>query len=311
MGTEIVTLENTKLPAYLQAGAASSVVTENALAGMGSGTSHPRISCKAARFRIIEDGTEQILNTLSLSAVVVGANPCVSKIYFDGAYDPEDPKSPECFSEDGVGPDASASKPQNNLCASCPKNAWGSKITPQGTETKACGDLKRLAVVSVDDVGGTVYELVVTPAAFGSWRDHVKKLQMRNVPIEAAITNLSFDPTASFPKLQFAFGGFLSDEDYQTARKVALGDSIKEITRQKAGGRTLATKVEHPKALTPAPTPPVAPTPAPAPAAPVATGFGKKKKPAAPAPAAPAEAPPAVSMDDLEKELAAFAASDD
>lgn len=277
---------NITVPAHL----ANRVGTPSALGasltgGISEGESFPRISIKGSRFRIVEGDTETVLDTTTLEIVIVGANPKLSKTWYAKAWTPEsEPSAPDCFSLDGIKPDASAEDPQNDLCASCPHNAWGSKTAPNGQQLKACSDQKRLAVVAADDPEGAVYLLSVTPAALKGLNQYHKELSVRGIPPEIVKTKVTFDTNASFPKLQFGFGGFL-DEDEQAAVDQLFGtDEIKMIT-----GELVKQPVELPKiAQAPkvAPKPAVkevepevepAPAPAPEPEAAPKRGFGASK----------------------------------
>ncbi len=327
-----IALANVQLPAYLTEMGGSSVL-DNAVSGIKSGNSNPRISIKGSRFRIVEDGVEQTLNVLTLSSVIVGANSALSRQYYEGAYDPDNAGGPACFSDDGVSPDITAEQPQSDRCATCPKSVWGSKISPQGKEIKACSDLKRLAVVSSDDLDGSIYELTVTPSALTDFNKYARDLKVRKIPVEACKTILGFDANASYPKLTFSFGGFLDRDEAMKARAIAIGDEVKEVVRQKV--IPVVQQIAAPVA-TPAPVaaaPAAQPTPAAAPKK-AAKGFGGTAE-AAPAAApkkaakgfgAPAEAPvgapvekelnpapvaaaPAADLSDFEAELAEFAAT--
>jgi hypothetical protein len=200
---------------------------------------------------------------------------------------------------DGIGPDSESKDPQNDMCASCPQNAWGSKVTPQGQEIKACADLKRLAVVSADDPSGPVYLLSVTPAALKGLNQYQKELSVRGIPPEIVKTRISFDTDASFPKLKFAFGGFLEADTQEIVDKLFGTDEVKEVTGESARPVAAVPKIAAPQA---APRPAVRaavpvkkPTPAPAPASAAAPkrGFGAPKA-AAVAPAIKPAAKPAV-----------------
>jgi len=295
---------NMQVPAHL----AGRVGVPSALAasltgGLSSGNSFPRISIKGARFRIVEGDTETVLESTAMDAVIVGANPRLSKTWYAKQWDKDaEPTGPDCFSLDGIGPDPESTAPQNDLCASCPQNAWGSKITPSGQQIKACSDNKRLAVVAADDASGPVYLLSVTPAALKGLNQYQKELSVRGIPPEIVKTRVSFDTDASFPKLKFTFGGFLDAETQQVVDGLFGSESVKEIT-----GETIRQPVAVPQLPKPAsvaaqaapkPAAPVAapveepaPAPAPAQAAAPKRGFGAPK--AAPA-AAPAPAPKAV-----------------
>lgn len=210
-----LTVSTAKIPAHLASRIGAGSALGSALSGGMSGESVPRISIKGGKFRLKEDGAETILSDSVLETVIVGANPRLSKSYYATKWNPKvEPEAPDCFSMDGVRPDSSVAAPENDLCATCPKNAWGSAVTDNGQQLKACADQKRLAVVSADDPSGTIYLLLVTPAALKGLNQYHKELAVRGIPAEVVRTRVSFDPDASFPKLMFSFGGFL-DEDTQ------------------------------------------------------------------------------------------------
>lgn len=307
-----LTLANVQVPAHLaQRVGVPSILAQSLAGGIGSGETTARISIKGSRFRIAEGGTETVLDTTNLDVVVVGANPRLSKTWYAKAWTPEsEPSSPDCFSLDGVGPDTQATEPQNDLCASCPQNAWGSKVTPQGKQIKACSDQKRLAVVSADDPTGPIYLLQVTPAALQGLGKYQKELSLRGIPAEIVRTRVSFDTDASFPKLKFDFGGFLDADTQQEVDKLFGTEEVRQITGElRTAAIPAVPKIASPQQVAPKPAPVVAqPEPAPIPVAEESAapkrGFGASKKVVAPAPApqakasAPASAPSAASLAD-------------
>ena len=303
---------NVQIPAHLVGRVGvPSVLAASLTGGRSSGNSVPRISIKGARFRIVEGDTETVLDQTFLDIVVVGANPRLSKQWYAKAWTPDsEPSAPDCFSLDGIGPDTESTSPQNDLCASCPQNAWGSKITPQGQQIKACADQKRLAVVAADDPSGPAYLLLVTPAALKGLNQYQKELSMRGIPPEIVKTKVSFDTDASFPKLKFSFAGFL-DEDTQTAVDSLFGsDDVKAITGE-AVNKPVAVPapVARPPAVVAKPV--AAPKPEPVAEVPPAApkrGFGTKTAaPAAPAKAKPvAAAPVETAVSSLMDEIAAL-----
>jgi hypothetical protein len=298
-----ITLANVQVPAHLaQRVGVPSVLAQSLAGGIGSGESVPRISIKGSRFRIVEGGTETVLDTTTLDVVVVGANPRLSKTWYAKAWTPEsEPSNPDCFSLDGVSPDTQATEPQNDLCASCPQNAWGSKVTPQGKQIKACSDQKRLAVVAADDPTGPVYLLQVTPAALQGLGKYQKELSLRGIPAEIVRTRVSFDTDASFPKLKFDFGGFLDEATQQEVDKLFGTEEVRQITGElRTAAVPAVPKINAPQQVAPKPAPVAAqPEPAPTPVAeePAAPkrGFGAPKKAATPAPAPQAKATPAAT----------------
>lgn len=290
---------NVQIPAHLANRVGKPSVLADAISGgIGSGEVIPRISLKGSRFRIREGESETVLDATYLDVVIVGANPRLSKTWYAKAWTPDaEPVAPDCFSLDGVRPSSEAENPQNDLCATCPHNAWGSKVTPQGQKIKACSDQKRLAVVAADDPTGPIYLLSVTPAALKGLNQYQTELKMRGIAPEIVKTRISFDTNASFPKLMFGFGGFLNEEVMEAVDKLFNTSEVKVVTGEEAATAPQSVPMEAPKpqlvkpkaAPAPAPvedTPPfdVEEAPAPAPK----RGFGAK---AAPAAAAPAPAP--------------------
>ena len=311
---------NIQVPAHLAARVGSPSALGAALTGgLSAGQSFPRISIKGSRFRIKEGDTETVLDSTTLDVVIVGANPRLSKTWYAKTWTPDsEPSSPDCFSLDGIGPDPESADPQNDLCASCPQNAWGSKVTPMGQQIKACSDNKRLAVVAADDPSGPVYLLSVTPAALKGLNQYQKELSVRGIPPEIVKTRIGFDTDASFPKLKFGFGGFLDADTQEVVDTLFGSEQVKEIT-----GETPRTPVAVPKIAAPAPVAPKpavkaaapveepAPAPAPAQAAAPKRGFGASK-PAAPAPAAPAaKAAPAKAAAPVQTADAASSLADE
>lgn len=316
-----IILANVQIPAHLSAKVGQpSALSQSIASGISSGQSFPRISIKGARFRIIEDGTETVLDTTSLDVVIVGANPKLSKTFYAKAWDKDaEPSAPDCFSLDGVRPHPESEGPQNDVCASCPHNAWGSKTGPQGQQLKACTDQKRLAVVAADDPEGPVYLLQVTPAALKGLNSYHKELSVRGIPAEVVKTKIGFDTDASFPKLKFGFGGFLDEDTYAAVEPLFGADNVMEITGERqpeaaaapSTPRKTVVKVSKPE-----------PEPEPEPEEEVAApkrGFGAAKAAPAAAPKAAAKPKPepkaATVVDDevssLADEIAALVGDDD
>jgi len=316
-----------QVPAHLMAHIKQpSALSASLMGGIssGDGEGYPRISIKGSRFRIVEGGDETVLDTTALDVIVVGANPKLSKTWYAKEWNKDaEPAAPDCFSLDGIKPDASSTDPQNDLCASCPQNAWGSKVTPNGQQVKACSDQKRLAIVAADDPEGPVYLLQVTPSALKGLNAYQKELVMRGIPAEFVKTRITFDTDASYPKLMFGFGGFIDEPTQAVVNKLFGAEHVKQITGEAAvpsAAPALAAPKPAPVEAAPAPV-----EAAPAPAAPAEAvemnggqpeapkrGFGAKKAAAAPVPKAkPVEEPKAAPTADpaassLADEIAAL-----
>lgn len=266
----------------------SSTVLGTAISGGINVSGAPRISIRGGRFRIVEEGSESVLPDLYLNVVIVGANPRLSKIFYEKQYSPDsEPSVPDCYSFDGLRPHVGVPSPQNDICAGCPQNAWGSRTTPQGVAIKACADQKRLAVVAAGgaQLDDTIYLVQIPPASLKNLNAYQRDLSRRGIPPEVVITKLGFDTDASHPKLTFEFGGFMTEEQQGRADTLFGSPAVVEVTgeadvpvgaipAQPAALPTPAAPVQL-AALTPAPAVVIKPAaPKAAPAAPSKFGSG-------------------------------------
>ena len=142
----------------------------------------------------------------SIDIVIVKANAQLSKTWYENGWDENANAPPDCASANGISPDQGVPKPQSNLCATCPKNAWGS--APNGGKGKACGDHRRLAVVPLADLrnegfGGPL--LLRCPAA--SLQDMAAfdaRYKGMGYPYFTMGIKIGFDAQESYPKFTFA-----------------------------------------------------------------------------------------------------------
>lgn len=258
MSNALAPIEGHAIPAHIQARMGqTSALTTSLAGGLSGGEALPRISIKASRFRIVENGEETVLPVTHLDVVVVGANPRLSKTYYDKPWDPDDVGAPKCKSLGGIAPDDDSEEKQNDLCATCPHNAWGSKTGPQGQKLKACTDLKRIAVVSPDDLEGPIYLLQVTPSAIKGLNAYQKGLSSRGIAPEVVKTRLTFDVEASFPKLVFGLGGFLDEDQIAKVDEIIAGHQVKIVTGEPDPNliQTVAVTTPKPNLVKAAPAP--------------------------------------------------------
>lgn len=176
------------------------------LAGGGPGVK--RISIRGSRFRLMSGG-EQIgkANPGPLNIMVLKAGD-INRTYFEGAYDPEKPGKPTCWSADGDTPadEVPAGQKQANQCAKCPQNVKGSG---QGN-SRACRFSQRLAILLEGD-HDNVYQMQVPAASlFGAgsgdkmpMQAYVKFLKAHNMPLQGIMTEVRFDEDSESPKLFF------------------------------------------------------------------------------------------------------------
>lgn len=224
-----------------------------------SGVDIPRISIRAGRYRLVEGGVETPVG-ITLDTIIVGANPRVSKVFYGKQYDASATDTrPDCFSNDGLKPDASVQNPVSSSCANCPHNELGSKILPSGAKSKMCNDQRHLAVVPAADPT-KVYALTVPVSGMKALREYIKDLGNYGLIAEETITELGFDETASFPKITFKRKGYVPESAIARVETLIQSDATKVATRQiapQAAGPALAAPEAKPAIAAPAQ--PVAP----------------------------------------------------
>jgi len=173
----------------------------------------PVLSIRGKVFRLKHQGQETDLIATNgfpmpyLDIIMLKASPRFSKIYYPSAFIEGSDDPPLCFSLDGITPDISAQQRQCATCAACPHNVWGSKTTQQGTQTKACADGRRIAIVPAgapmnEQFGGAML-LRVPPASLADLAAYGNQLAAYNIPYFAVVTRLSFAQDKAYPKMQF------------------------------------------------------------------------------------------------------------
>ena len=285
-----------RIAARQQAGTKSAV--SDALGG--SGADIPRISIRAGRYRLVEGGVETPVG-ITLDTIIVGANPRVSKVFYGKQYDASATDTrPDCFSNDGLKPDASVQAPVHHSCADCPNNVLGSKILPSGAKSKMCNDQRHLAVVPAADPT-KVYSLTVPVSGMKALREYIKDLGNYGLIPEETITELGFDESASFPKITFKRKGYVPESAIARVEALLNSDATKVATRQmapSAAGPALAAPETKPAIAAPAQ------AAAPAPVAPSVDDAYEDEAPAVVAP--PKEKPvvaPVKASDELSAKL--------
>tara|TARA_R110000787_G_scaffold4066_7_gene15829 strand:+ start:2687 stop:3565 length:879 start_codon:yes stop_codon:yes gene_type:complete len=206
------------------------------LAGGGGGGGSNRISLRGGRFREMVSGEQVNVNSEGLLNVIVINAAKLSRTYYAGAYDPENPTPPSCWSVDTQtsAAEVSAETRQSVRCMDCPQNIKGSG---QG-ESRACRFNQRVAVM-LEGKLDTVYQLQLPATSiFGEAKDgkmgmqaYAKYLRAHKTPSIAVVTQMYFDENSDTPKLFFKPTRPLTEEELQQA--VAMKDSddaIKAIT---------------------------------------------------------------------------------
>jgi hypothetical protein len=154
--------------------------------------------------------------TPQLDVVIVGVANAISKIYYERGYVEGDDNPPDCFSLDGITPDAAAPNKQHDVCATCRHNQWGSRITDAGKRAKSCQDSRRIAVVPLGDIqneqlGGPML-LRIPPTSLPNLANYSDLLERKSADFNYVGTRISFDYNVAYPKLEFQALGWLTTE---------------------------------------------------------------------------------------------------
>jgi hypothetical protein len=201
--------------------------------GAGGGK---RLSIKGNKFRLFVDGEQvSVSKEDSMNIVVVNAA-AVSRTYYEGSYDPNNPSAPSCWSVDTrvPAPEVPAEQRKASRCADCPMNVKGSG---QG-DSRACRFNQRLAI-TLEGKPDEVYQLQLPATSlFGEAKGgnmgmqaYAKLLNAHNTPIIAVLTEMRFDENAETPKLFFKPVRPLTEEELEAAVKAKDSeDAIKAIT---------------------------------------------------------------------------------
>ena len=218
-----LSLLNGNLPAHLRGG-----VDETTRALMGSvgesGPSIKRISIKGSVFRMVVAGKEVAKNEeRAMNVVIVGAAQHNSRTFYEATFaEGQGAKMPDCFSDNGISPNAKSTSPQASACKDCPQNVDGSAPSGKG---RACRFSRRLAVVLENDQNGDVFQLTLpAQSIFGKGVDgklpleaYVRLLGTNNVSVTSVVTEMRFDTSSATPKLTFKAVRYLEEDEFNNA----------------------------------------------------------------------------------------------
>ena len=168
----------------------------------------------------------------SIEVVLIRAAGVISKIFYANGWIEGSNEAPDCWSTNGVTPDAAVPNKVSAACLNCPNNAWGSRVTEQGKNSKACSDSKRLAIVPSEDLDNELFGgpllLRIPAASLKDVKAYGDKLSSVGYKYYAVSTRISFDVKDSYPHLVFNAIRPLTDEE---ARKVLELREDERVTR--------------------------------------------------------------------------------
>ena len=229
--SDLTLFSRDKLPAYLK-----NMQKDDISRSLISSSSIPKISIKGGVFRKIIGGEEVMRNEdRSMNMVIISAALTEYRMFFAGTFVEGESKGPDCWSTDGVSPDANVEGAQSPKCATCPQNIKGSG---QG-ESRACRYSRWVAVALENDLEGDIMQMVLpSQSVFGKGdkgklplRQYAKFLDAHGLPITAVVTEMRFDTDSATPKLTFKPVRPLTEDEYNMCHDRASGtDAINAIT---------------------------------------------------------------------------------
>lgn len=246
MTTNIIPINQAKMPAAMRARLeAGTAVNRNFADGVRD--AFPLISIRGGKFRVRVEGEERSLvdhneQPLPLNVVLVNGSKEISKVYYANPYQTNDMNPPDCWSLDGVRPDASIPQPINPICGTCDFNKFGS-AEPRGEGKrggKRCQDARRIAIVMPDFLGRVVEGRMVEPMVFlmrvpatslKNLKDYAVNLERNGWEPTACITQIYFDSETEYPKLKFRFINALDDAKYAQASQIAESKLVRDMLK--------------------------------------------------------------------------------
>lgn len=188
--------------------------------------------------------------------------------YYPGAYDPNKPGKPACWSLDGITRDPKVAEPPVTedgeivtKCASCPWAVKGSKVNELGKAVTACGEHRILVVIPhnkpdfpalrlklsiTSDYDGKSPELEAEDwFAFSNYKDAMRARGVSNTAF--IVTKMRFDPNPTYPKIIFQWGGWVDELGEGIQDKIlerAESDEVKNLLNGSWGDEGEAAPAE-------------------------------------------------------------------
>lgn len=176
-----------------------------------------------------------------VDVVILNAQKEMSRVFYIDPYQQGSRgKKPDCWSSNGIKPDDMVANPVNPICATCPNDAWGSGGSPAAPKAKACLQRRRTVVVPyiqdgdlTNEAGGGPMLLSVPPGSLQNQVKYGSDLNELGVFYSAAVTRLSFESGAKFPKIQFEILKTLDDAESAVVKEVRVSKSVETILNSK------------------------------------------------------------------------------
>ena len=231
-----------QLPAYLQQ---QKLIYKDSGLGAGIAARAPKLGISTdKRFTLNKDGTTTFL-TDKVRVVLVASASTITKAWYAKGYTPGSTDAPDCFSLDAKVPSPGCAQPQSTNCATCKKNAFGSHpVTGRG---KACGD-RKMVVLVWEGEPTTLMTMNFPTMSMNALKALDTKMRESNIPLQAVLVEMSFDPMFTYPVLKLNPVGFV---DEGTATRLLEASDSQEVAELLRETEHVAEEVEKPKAEEP------------------------------------------------------------
>jgi len=179
-----------------------------------SGFTGKKISLRDGVFRVITDGVEvREYPDGPLKTIIIKAAP-ISRTYYAGEYDEENPTSPTCWSDDTrTGHPSEVVSEEGRQSATCFDCKWNIKGSGTG-DSRGCRFNQRIAVMLSNEEGNvvdpTLFQIQLpATSVFGdnpqrmSMQAYARHLNTHKTPLASVITELYFEKNKMFSKLLF------------------------------------------------------------------------------------------------------------
>ena len=215
MSNDLETFRNA-MPAEMQKKLAERVAADIVRLGAIGGKDAIRVT----QDKTFELPTGEVTNVLS--AVILQF--VYRNEYYVGAFNKKVITPPACFA---ISANAASLAPSPNspimqvgadsTCSQCQWNQFGS--SPNG-DGKACKNTVFLAVMPPDAKSDTpIWVIKTSPTAVKHFNNYVSSLARDNVPFDAVVTKIHFDPALSYASLRFVPEEYLGMDAYDMSQK--------------------------------------------------------------------------------------------
>ena len=188
-----------------------------------------------------DDGDEEPLTIMRV--VILDYAKRRGRAYYEGAYNPNMPGKPICWSLDGLKPHDTVQNKPAETCQACPWSVKGSKVNEQGKQVTACSQHRMLALVPANRLDFTPLRMKIAITsdydgqspdlqaqgwfAFSNYIDMLRSKGLQHTG--AVVTKMKFDPNSDWPKVIFSPDRWLNDPEIAQVKTVISSDAVKHL----------------------------------------------------------------------------------